>query len=97
MPELNWPAADWYDYTITLTNGKTIGVAVIDHPDNPPSTRHNPRYVWMVNPCIAANGPMGVKMTQTLNLRYRLFIHDGPKPDDLIEKLSNQWRKGHVK
>ena len=90
VPKLNWPAANWYDYTITLKKGKTIGMAVIDHPDNPPATWHNPRYVWMVNPCIVANGPVGVKMAQTLNLRYRLVIHDGPMPIDLIEQLSAQ-------
>lgn len=97
VPELNWPAADWYDYTITLNKGKTIGVAVLDHPDNPPSTWHNPRYVWMVNPCIVANGPVAVKKGQMLRLRYRLVVHDGPMPVDLIEKLSAQWRKGRAK
>ena len=34
--DLNWPAADWYAYLITLANGRTIGCAVIDHPSNPP-------------------------------------------------------------
>ena len=27
VPELNWPAAPWYDYTIALKSGKTAGVA----------------------------------------------------------------------
>jgi len=96
VPELNWPAADWYDYTITLNNNKTIGVAVLDHPDNPPSTWHNPRYVWMVNPCIVANGPIAVKKAKILRLRYRLVVHDGPMPAGLIEELSAKWRKGDV-
>jgi hypothetical protein len=93
VPELNWPAADWYDYTIMLNNGKTIGVAVLDHPANPPATWHNPRYVWMVNPCIVASKPVTVGKDKTLSLRYRLIVHDGPMPVDLIEKLSAQWRK----
>ena len=38
-PETDWPSADWYDYTIDLKGGPTVGVAVIDHPGNPPSAR----------------------------------------------------------
>ena len=91
VPELNWPARRWYDYTIELDNGKTIGVGVIDHPDNPPATWHNPRYVWMVNPCIVAAGPVQVKKGKTLRLRYRLVVHDGPTPVELLKKLSSHW------
>jgi hypothetical protein len=92
VPELNWPPAEWYDYTITLKDGKTIGAAVLDHPGNPPSTWHNPRYVWMINPCIVANGPVTVKQGQPLRLRYRLVVHDGPTPVELLQKLSREWR-----
>jgi len=91
VPELNWPAEKWYDYTIKLNNGKIIGVGVIDHPDNPPATWHNPRYVWMVNPCIVAAEPLKVSKGKTLNLRYRLVVHDGPTPVELLKKLSSRW------
>ena len=91
VPELNWPAETWYDYTITLDNGNTIGVGVIDHPDNPPATWHNPRYVWMVNPCIVAGGPIHVDRDKTLRLRYRLVVHDGPTPTELLSQLSSRW------
>ena len=91
VPELNWPAKKWYDYTIKLQNGKTIGVGTIDHSDNPPSTWHNPRYVWMVNPCIVAAGPAQVSKGETLRLRYRLVVHDGPTPVELLNKLSAPW------
>jgi hypothetical protein len=94
VPELNWPAADWYDYTITLESGKTIGCAVVDHPRNPPSTWHNPRYVWMVNPCIVAKSPVPVKQGSTLRLRYRLIVHDGPTPVDVLDKLAGAYRRG---
>jgi len=93
VPELNWPAADWYDYTIRLNDGKTIGAAVIDHPGNPTSTWHNPRYVWMVNPCIVAQGPVTLKKNQVLDLRYRLVVHDGPAPVELLKDLSSTWRQ----
>jgi len=91
-PELNWPPRHWYDYTITLDRGQTIGVAVLEHPDNPPATWHNPRYVWMVNPCIVAGGPVSVEKGKTLRLRYRLVVHDGPTPADLLSRLSKQLR-----
>ncbi|UCG49978.1 MAG: PmoA family protein [Phycisphaerales bacterium] len=91
VPELNWPARRWYDYTIKLENGRTIGVGTIDHPDNPPATWHNPRYVWMVNPCIVAAGPVQVSKGRTLRLRYRLVVHDGPTPVNLLNKLSTRW------
>ncbi len=93
VPELNWPAADWYDFTIRLAGGKTVGVAVVDHTDNPPSTWHNPRYVWMVNPCVVAKRPVRVKGGNSLVLRYRLIVHDGPTPVPLVEKLSEEFRK----
>lgn len=90
-PKLNWPARAWYDYTIALKSGKTVGCAVIEHPENPPSTWHNPRYVWMINPCIVAGGPVAVRAGETLRLRYRLVIHDGPTPKALVERLSAEW------
>jgi hypothetical protein len=93
VPELNWPAADWYDYTIQLDGGETIGCAVIDHPDNPPATWHNPRYVWMLNPCIVDRGPVEVPAGETLVLRYRLAVHDGASPVDLLRDLARQFRR----
>ena len=92
--DLNWPAADWYTYLITLANGRTIGCAVIDHPSNPRSTWHNPRYVWMINPCIVANGPFEVPQGQSLTLRYRVVTFDGALPDRAIADLSTQFRAG---
>jgi hypothetical protein len=92
VPELNWPAEDWYDFTIRLEDGKTVGATVIDHPKNPPATWHNPRYVWMINPCIVAKGPVEVKAGAVLGLRYRLVVHDGPTPVKLLKELSAEWR-----
>ncbi len=91
-PETNWPAAAWYDRTIELENGKTIGLAVIDHPANPPTTWHNLPPIAMVNPCIVAPGPVTIKKGKPLVLRYRLVVHDGPAPVALLGKLSSEWR-----
>ena len=92
-PETDWPAADWYDYTIDLKDGKTVGVAVLDHPKNPPSPWHNLEPIAMVNPCIVAPGPVTLKKGEPLELRYRVVVHDGPPPVELLNALSRQWRK----
>jgi len=90
-PESDWPPADWYDYSIELNNGKTVGVAVIDHPANPQTAWHNLGPIAMVNPCIVAPGEVKIDKGQKLRLRYRLVAHDGPAPNELLKKLARQW------
>lgn len=89
-PESDWPAKPWYDYVVTLSEGSKIGVAVVDHPDNPPSPWHNLKPIAMVNPCIVAPGEVEIKKGETLRLRYRLVVHDGPTPVALLDKRSKQ-------
>lgn len=91
-PESDWPAAPWYDYVITLESGKTIGVAVVDHPKNPPSAWHNLLPIAMVNPCIVAPGAVKLKEGEPLVLRYRVVVHDGPEPTVLLNKLADEFR-----
>ena len=91
-PELNWPASPWCDYTIKLEDGATIGCTVIEHPGNPLATWHNPRYIWMINPCIVDRAPVKVNQAESLKLQYRLVVHDGPLPTDLVRQLASQWR-----
>jgi hypothetical protein len=90
-PETDWPAADWYDYTC-VADGKKLGIAVLDHPGNPPSVWHNLKAIAMVNPCIVAPDPVTLKAGQPLRLRYRLVVHDGPPPTGLLAELTKQWR-----
>jgi hypothetical protein len=91
-PDLNWPAEKWYDFTIDLRDGPTAGVAVIDYPDNPPTTWHNPRYIWMINPVIMAEAPVVVEGGQALDLRYRIVVHDGPTPTALLNRIGVKSR-----
>jgi hypothetical protein len=91
-PETDWPAADWYDYAIMLDSGRSIGVAIVDHPRNPPTMWHNLAPIAMLNPCIVAKGPVTIKEGQPLRLRYRLVVHDGPTPVALLKRLSDEWR-----
>jgi hypothetical protein len=92
-PASDWPAAAWYAYTIALPDGNTVGAAVIDHPQNPPSLWHNHRDVRMLNPCIVAPGAVTMKAGVPLVLRYRVVVHDGPTPRELLNKLAKDWRQ----
>ena len=95
-PDTDLPSEPWYDYTIQLKDsGKVLGVAVIDHPLNPPTLWHNARYLWMLNPCITALGPMTIHPNAPLDLRYRVVVHDGATPTEVLNKLSAEWRAMH--
>jgi hypothetical protein len=91
-PESDWPSEPWYDYTIQLANGKVLGAAVIDHPSNPATRWHNSRGLWMLSPTITTFDAVTIHPDAPLTLRYRVVVHDGPPPTDLIEKLSQEWR-----
>ncbi len=91
LPGSDWPSEPWYDYCIKLkSDGKLVGVAVLDHPMNPPTRWHN--VLWMVNPCITSFGPLTIHPSEPLILRYRVVVHDGVTPTDLLQKLSVEWR-----
>ena len=91
-PETNWPGAPWYGYVVKLSNGKTVGAAVLDHPSNPPTTWHGSRGLWMLNPNMAAVGPYTIKPDAPLTLRYRVVVHDGATPAALVNTLSDEWK-----
>jgi hypothetical protein len=91
-PELDWPAEAWYDATVTLADGKQVGVAVVDHPKNPPCLWHNEKNIHMINPCIVAPGEVKLTAGKPLVLSYRLVVHDGPAPVELVEKLAKEYR-----
>jgi Methane oxygenase PmoA len=91
-PESDWPARDWYSHTVTMTDGKIVSSAVIDHPGNPPSAWHGARSVSFLNPCIAAQGPVSIPARQPLALRYRAVVHDGKFPDGVLDRMAAQLR-----
>jgi hypothetical protein len=90
-PESDWPAEPWYDFTLRLPDGKVAGVAVINHPENPPSLWHNHRDVRMINPCVVAPGAVTLKAGRPLVLRYRVVAHDGAVPSEFLNRLSKAW------
>jgi hypothetical protein len=92
-PGLNLFDFGWYDFTIKISDGgKVVGAAVINHPDNGPTTWHNLSNLWMLNPVITAQGPVTIKAGKSLTLRYRVVVHDGPPPTWVLQKLSDEFR-----
>ena len=53
-PESDWPSESFYAYTVDFGEQTVVTVAVIDHPENPPTLWHNHRALRMLNPCITA-------------------------------------------
>jgi len=92
LPDLDWPPEPWYDYSIKLASGKTVGAAVLDHPQNPSTSWHNSTRLWMLNPVITAGAPLTIRRGETFTLRYRVVVHDGDTPTALLQKLSEEWR-----
>ncbi len=93
IPELNWPSAPWYGYMIRLQNGKTLGAAVIDHPENPATTWHNSSHLWMLNPVITGASDVILRGGATMTLRYRVVVHDGETPTALVDRLAEEYRR----
>ena len=90
-PESDWPDAPWYDFTLTLPDGKKAGITVLQHPENPPTLWHNARTSRMINPCITAPAEVKIGAGKPLVLRYRVVAHDGPVPVDFIQRLVQEW------
>ena len=80
--------AAWVDYWGPV-NGKTVGVAIFDHPKNPrhPTRWHARDYgLFAANPFCEVDmdktqpkgaGDFTIKAGQSLILRYRFYIHEG--------------------
>ena len=93
LPDSDWPDEPWYDFSLKQNgNGRIIGFAVMSHPKNPPTAWHNSSHLWMLNPTITAGQPMTIGAGQTMQLRYRVVVHDGDTPTALLEKLSAEYR-----
>jgi hypothetical protein len=45
-----------------------------------------------VQPCITTFGTVTIEPDAPLILRYRVVVHDGPTPTDVLQKLSVEWR-----
>jgi hypothetical protein len=92
-PETDWPDAPWYAYTLKQADGQEVGVAVINHPTNPPTLWHNQRDARMLNPCVVAPDDVTLKKNIPLVLHYRVVTFDGAVPTVRLNELATEFRK----
>jgi hypothetical protein len=92
--------SEWCDYSGTI-NGEKVGVAILDHPDNP---RHPVRWHARAYGLFAANpfglsvftndktqdGSVTLEPGKSLRYRYRVIIHEGDVKD---AGIAAQWAK----
>lgn len=90
-PETDWPDRPWYGFEIRLESGKLLSVALMNHPENPPTLWHNVSKIGLLNPCIVAPSPLRVEAQQPLRLRYRLVCCDGPLPRAKLSELAAEF------
>jgi hypothetical protein len=94
-------SAKWVDYSATM-DGKTIGMAVLDHPSNVryPQAWHARGYsLCSANPFALGSfaedknldGSYTVKKGDTLILRYRVVIHEGEATPALIDGWQREF------
>ena len=93
--------ADWVDYS-GIVEGKTVGVAIFDHPSNP---RHPTWWHAREYGLIAANpfgihdfekkpegaGNMTIPAGQSVTFRYRFVFHEGDVQAAKISELYKQY------
>lgn len=91
-PETDWPDAPWYALDLQFEDGKSAGIAVLNHPQNPPTLWHNHAGLRMLNPCITAPGDVLLKGGQRFTLRYRLVAYDGKPAAPVLQKLHDRWK-----
>ncbi len=92
-PERNWPPAAWYDLLLTTKQDTACGAAMMAHLANGTSTWQAYYALRMLNPNANATHPITVKPNKPLILRYRLVIHDGCPPVDILDQLATEFQK----
>ncbi|MCC6263610.1 MAG: PmoA family protein [Bryobacterales bacterium] len=94
-------SSKWVDYSTSL-EGKTIGLAVLDHPSNVryPEAWHARGYaLCAANPFALGSfaedktidGSYVVKAGDTLTLRYRVVIHEGKATHETLDRWQREF------
>lgn len=93
--------ADWCDY-FGPVDGKTVGVAIFDHPDNPrhPTTWHVRDYgLFAANPFglhdfekkAARSGDLTIPAGQSVTFRYRFYLHEGDNQQAHVAEMYREY------
>ena len=90
--EIFWKRAKWVDYSGPVTNQKTEGITLFDHPDNPnfPAYFHvrNDGWMWA---SLTFDAPRTITPGKPLHLRFGLYVHSDMKDKDAIEAKWKQF------
>jgi hypothetical protein len=82
--------ADWVDYSGTVA-GATVGVTLMNHPDNPPSPYFVRNYGTILSNFTYHEG-YELKIGEKLTQHFRVLVHEGGIEDvDIGEYM---WREG---
>jgi hypothetical protein len=95
--------ADWCDYYGPV-NGKTVGIAIFDHPKNPrhPTWWHVRDYgLFAANPFGVhdfekkpkGEGDLIIPAGKSVTFRYRLILHEGDEKQSGLQKLYDDYSK----
>jgi len=95
--------AEWCDYS-GIIDGKEVGVAILDHPDNPihPTYWHVRNYGLMTaNPFgisyfkggFFKRGTLKLKKNESIQFKYRLIAHDGDAEEAKIAQHYEAYKK----
>lgn len=95
--------AEWTDYYGPV-NGKTVGIAIFDHPNNPnhPCWWHARDYgLFAANPFgrrgyegkNAPEGGLTIPAGKSLTFRYRFYLHEGDDKSAKVAEHFAEWAK----
>jgi len=96
--------ANWMDLSANLDTGTNAkgGITIFDHPDNP---RHpSPWYIWFeadehifFTPAILYNGPLELAPNDSIQLKYRVFVHSGSSNIKSFNKMYSEFENNEIK
>lgn len=87
-------AAPWVDYTSAI-EGKTLGIAVMDHPSSfrAPTNWHVRAYgLFAANPWLV-RGENTLKKGESLTLRYRIYAHAGGPGEAKVAEVYDAYAR----
>ncbi len=88
LAPLHGKPASWVDLTLDMTDGKTGGVTIMDHPANlrHPSPWHIAAMPHEFHQAPLFSGPFTLEAGKNLSFRFRILVHSGPLREQEVNK-----------